>query len=174
VGLGANKAALRAAGATQYMIASAMMETETMDASDYPYGDGKTNDSFNAGVCKQNWGMIRECHAAWSSLGPSSYATAAAMNTDLALDVQVYSECRSHFGDLWWAGHRNGAAGLDNPNTTDIQNFKTAMDWTNAQIASHLCDDVRFWVDVPAILVYTPGDGDEAGQGGSDAIPVGD
>jgi hypothetical protein len=149
-GLSANKVALRNAGASQYMLASAMMETELMNTS-YPYGDNKTGDSFNAGVAKQNWYMMRQCHSAWSNLGSGDYATSAAMNSSRSLDVQVYSECRSHFGDSWWAGHRNGASGINNPNTQDIRNFRAATDWTNSMLSGHLTDDVRFWVDVPAI-----------------------
>jgi hypothetical protein len=159
-GLGATKKALLDAGASQmpYFLASAMLETETMLTSSYAVGDGKTGDSFNAGVCKQNWGMIRTCHPAWNGLGASSYQTCTAMNgdnaTSRALDVQVYIECRNHYGNNWWAGHRNGSAGLSNPNTADIQNFKAGMDWTWTQIQNgHLCDDVRFWVNLPAIII---------------------
>jgi len=156
-GLGATKQALIAAGASQYMLASAMMETELMDATTYPYGDNKTGDSFNAGVAKQNWGMMRTCHPAWNGMGASAYATSAAMNTNRTLDVQVYNECRSYYGNNWWAGHRNGASGLSNPNTADIQNFKAAMDWTNNMLTGHTCDDVRFWVSIPAIIVLGAG-----------------
>jgi hypothetical protein len=159
-GLGANKKALLDAGASQmtYFLASAMVETETMLTSSYAVGDGKTGDSFNAGVCKQNWGMIRTCHPAWNGLSSSSYTTSMAMNgdnaTSRALDVQVYIECRNYYGNNWWAGHRNGSSGLSNPNTADIQNFKIGMDWTNTQIQNgHLCDDVRFWVNLPPIII---------------------
>lgn len=160
-GLGANKAALFAAGARDYMLASAMMETELMDASTYPYGDQmpdgtpKTGDAWNGGVCKQNWGMMRTCYPPWQGLASDQYATAGAMNSDLGLDVAVYNACRDHFGDDWWAGHRNGASGLANPDTADIQAFKAAMDWTYEQLVSgsHFCDDVRFWVNVQAIVI---------------------
>jgi hypothetical protein len=149
-GLGARKAEVLAAGGTQYLLASAMMETDDMIA-DYTYGDGKTEDSFNAGICKQNWGMMRRCHAEWQGMNAQQFATSDAMNDDLALDVQVYFECREFFGGSWWAGHRNGAAGLINPNTNDIASFKAAMDWTNEMLAGHTTDDLRFWVSVPAI-----------------------
>jgi hypothetical protein len=84
------------------------------------------------------------------------------MNDDRALDVQVYDECRAQFGDSWWGGHRNGASGLMNPNTQDIQNFKAAMDWTFEQLPGHETDDVRFWVSVPAIIYL---DGAELSDG---------
>jgi hypothetical protein len=53
------------------------------------------------------------------------------MNDDLALDIQVYNECRSMFGNDWWSGHRNG---YDNLGST-----------------GHLSDDVRFWVTIQPI-----------------------
>jgi hypothetical protein len=111
-GLGQRKAEILAAGAQDYMLASAMMETDDMMA-DYTLGDGKTGDPFNAGICKQNWYMIRTCHPEWQNLTADDYMTATAMNSDLALDVQVYDKSRAHFGDLWWAGHRNGWTGVN-------------------------------------------------------------
>jgi hypothetical protein len=136
-------------GASRYFLASAMMETETLLA-DYTLGDGKVSDAFNAGLCKQNWGMIRRCHPAWSGQDPDQYMTSVAMNSDLALDIQVYNECRSMFGDNWWSGHR---AGYNNLGSTvlDIRQFKAAMDWTDMMLDGHLADDVRFWVDIRPI-----------------------
>lgn len=165
-GLGVNKKAILDAGAgqpyTPYMLASAMMETEKSDTN-YAYGDNKSGDSFNAGVAKQNWGMMRLCHPAWKNMAAGAYATSAAMNGDRALDATVYNECRAHYGASWWAGHRNGSSGIANPNTQDIKNFKAAADWTDGQIQSggHQCDDVRFWVDVPAIRLLPPIDDGE-------------
>jgi len=127
------------------------METELM-STDYTYGDGKNRDSFNSGACKQNWGMERQCHPAWRNLGPDNYDTGAAMNSNRALDVQVYNECKQFFGVArWFAGHRNGQSGLDNPNTPDIARFREGWQWTFDNIANHLEDDVRFWVSIPAI-----------------------
>jgi Stigma-specific protein, Stig1 len=137
------------AGASQYFLASAMMETNTL-TSNYTLGDGKTGDSFNAGICKQNWGMIRRCHPAWNALSAGQFSTSTAMNSSLALDVQVYNECRSMFGNNWWSGHRNGFGSLGS-NTQDIQEFKGAMDWINMMLAGHLGDDVQFWVTIRAI-----------------------
>jgi hypothetical protein len=156
-GLGVNKKAILDAGASQaaadqqyvqYLLASAMMETALSDTN-YPLGDNKTGDSFNAGVAKQNLGMIKTCHPAIQTT-----TQAAQMNSNRALDVQVYVECRKYYGSSWWAGHRDGSAGIANPNTTDIQNFKAGEDWTNAQIQNgHQCDNVRFWVNMPAIII---------------------
>jgi hypothetical protein len=135
-----------------YVVASAMIETEALDTN-YPAGDGKTGDSYNLGICKQNWGMVKTCHPAFNS----TLSNALAMNTDLALDIQVYIECRNYYGDLWWAGHRNGSTGLTTPNTQDIANFKAGEDWTYQQLQNgHMCDDLRFWVALPAILIVTP------------------
>jgi hypothetical protein len=149
-GLGTNKKALTAAGGSLDMMASAMMETEKMDTN-YTYGDGKTGDSANFGVCKQNWYMMRLAHPAWRSLTAAQYGTGAAINSSRSLDATVYNESRSYFGSLWWAGHRNGQSGLTTPNTTDINNFKAAWQWTRNNIGSHATDDVRFWVSVPPI-----------------------
>src|SRR5690606_20099140 len=144
--------------ADPYMIASAMMETEMMDTN-YTDGDAKSGDAWNGGTCKQNWGMMRECYEPWRALGQQDYATARAMNSDPALDVAVYSACRDYFGDRWWAGHRRGWEGL-NTNLTgnsaaDVDRFRKAMDWTydNLQQGDHFRDDVRFWAEVPAIIV---------------------
>jgi hypothetical protein len=160
-GLGERKAAVLDSGARQgldsalvrYMLASAMMETDTYNTS-YPAGDGKTGGSSCWGLCKQNWDMIRECHPPWNSLGQNDYNTGAQLNSDLDLDVLVYVECREYYGDKWWAGHRNGWAGLNvDSNTPDIQNFKAAMDWTDRMLEGHECDDVRFWADVQPIII---------------------
>jgi hypothetical protein len=149
-GLGANKRAYNNAGGHRSFTASAMMETEQM-TTNYAYGDNKTYDAFNAGACKQNWGMARVCHSAWNNLGSGDYNTMAAMNSNKSLDVQVYYECRNYYGNNWFAGHRNGSSGLANPNTQDIQNFIEGYNWTYNNIADHLSDDVRFWVSIPAI-----------------------
>ncbi len=150
--LGQHKVNLTNAGASRYMLAAAMMETLDMTAASYAYGDGKWGDSFNAGVAKQNWLMMRACHTPWNGLDTEDYATSAALNSDLALDVQVFTECRSYYGSQWWAGHRAGQSGLDGTHSTDdIDRFKRAMDWTNDMLEGHFTDDVRFWVDVPAI-----------------------
>jgi hypothetical protein len=152
-GLGENKKKLTAAGGTRYDMAAAMMETENMSA-DYIYGDGKTQDAANFGVCKQNWGMIRQAHPAWRNLGPADYRTGEILNTDRALDMTVLHESQEYFGSLWWAGHRNGSTGLANPDTDDIRNFKAVMDWTDEQLGRdpmYMTNNVRFAVDVGAI-----------------------
>jgi len=59
-GLGARKQAVTAAGGTTIDMAIAMLETEKM-TTDYTYGDGKSGDSANFGIMKQNWGMLRVC-----------------------------------------------------------------------------------------------------------------
>jgi hypothetical protein len=152
-GLGENKQALTAAGGTVYDMAAAMMETEKMDTN-YPFGDGKQGDAACFGLCKQNWGMLRQVNSEWRNLGPEDYETGGALNNNLALDMQLLHASQDYFGDLWWAGHRNGSTGLANPDTEDIRNFKKVMDWTYEQLnrdPMYLTNDVRFGVDVPAI-----------------------
>lgn len=42
-------------------------------------------------------------------------------SSDLAADITARHESQEHYGyTTWCAGHRNGASGLDNPNTDDI------------------------------------------------------
>jgi hypothetical protein len=149
-GLGSNKQAYINAGANRSFLASAMMETEQMNTN-YAYGDNKTGDAFNAGACKQNWYMMRHCHSAWNNLGSGDYNTGAALNNNRSLDNQVYQECRNYYGSNWWAGHRGGESGLNNPNCCGIPEFKAGYDWTYNQIGNHMTDDVRFWVDIYAI-----------------------
>ncbi|MFZ5892654.1 MAG: hypothetical protein ACOY0T_16465 [Myxococcota bacterium] len=152
-GLGANKKKILDAGGDIRFLASAMMETEKL-TTDYPHGDNKTGDSFNAGLCKQNWYMMRQCHPAWKGMSASQYETSSVLNSDTKLDVTVYNECRSMYPDnQWFAGHRNGQTGIMNPNTSDIAGFRAATEWTQARLAGHTCDDVRFWVDVKPIII---------------------
>lgn len=150
VGLAARKQVIMATtGFSQYLLASAMLETADL-TTNYPLGDNKTGDSFNAGIAKQNWGMIRRCHPAWNAMTAGQFSTSAAMNSSLALDVQVYNECRAMFGANWWSGDRAGFGSLG-ANTPDIQVFKGGMDWINMMLTTHLADDVRVWVTVPPI-----------------------
>lgn len=76
-------------------------------------------------------------------------------SSDLYADVAARWDCQDYYGyDKWFAGHRNGASGLANPNTDDIETYKTAVEWIQAQIDSnskYQTDDTRFWVDVTAI-----------------------
>jgi hypothetical protein len=152
-GLGENKKTLTAARGTVYDIAAAMMETEKMDTN-YPFGDGKQGDAAWFGLCKQNWGMLRQVNPDWRNLGPGDYETGGALNNNRELDIRLLHASQDYFGDLWWAGHRNGSTGLANPDTEDIRNFRKVMDWTYEQLnrdPMYLTNDVRFGVDVPAI-----------------------
>eukprot|EP00817_Percolomonadidae_sp_ATCC50343_P004102 CAMPEP_0117418202 /NCGR_PEP_ID=MMETSP0758-20121206/38_1 /TAXON_ID=63605 /ORGANISM="Percolomonas cosmopolitus, Strain AE-1 (ATCC 50343)" /LENGTH=225 /DNA_ID=CAMNT_0005198579 /DNA_START=179 /DNA_END=856 /DNA_ORIENTATION=- len=152
-GLGSNKKQYINAGAKLDFLASAMLETTDM-STNYPLGDRKTGDAFNAGACKQNWGMMRKAYKPWRKYGASAYKKSIAMNKSKALDVKVYYASRKYFGKKWFAGHRNGATGLQNPNTRDIKTFVTAFNWTVNQLkkcSACRTNDVRFWVNVHAI-----------------------
>ncbi len=74
---------------------------------------------------------------------------------DVYADVASRWDCQEYYGyDKWMAGHRNGETGLNNPYTTDINNYKSAVQWIQSQIDSnskYKSDDTRFWVYVPAI-----------------------
>ncbi|KAH6649058.1 hypothetical protein BKA67DRAFT_523023 [Truncatella angustata] len=153
-GLGSRKQAITAAGGTTLDIAIAMLETDTMTAN-YTYGDGKTYDSANFGIMKQNWGMLRECSSQFKGDSVDNYNDGAVLNSNLGQDVTACHECQNYYGvDKWFRGHRNGASGLMNSDTTDINNYKEAVYWIQSQIqssSSFLTDDTRFWVDVTAI-----------------------
>ncbi|KAI0439716.1 hypothetical protein F4803DRAFT_529985 [Xylaria telfairii] len=155
-GLGARKQAILNAGGNTLDLAIAMLETETM-TTNYPYGDNKQGDSANFGVFKQNWGMLRVCgnRAGFAGQPAGNWNNGAKLNSDIFPDVASRWDCQNYYGyDKWFAGHRNGASGLANPNTPDIQNYKNAVQWIQSQIDSngaHKSDDVRFWVQVGAI-----------------------
>ncbi|KAH7144117.1 hypothetical protein B0J13DRAFT_595703 [Dactylonectria estremocensis] len=155
-GLGTRKKAILNAGGNTLDLAIAMLETENM-GTDYTYGDGKTLDSANFGVFKQNWGIMRICgsRAGFAGKSQSAWNDGAKLNSDLYADVATRWDCQEYYGyDVWFAGHRNGASGLTNPNTDDIKTYKTAVQWIQSQIDSaskYQTDDTRFWVDVTAI-----------------------
>ncbi|KAF8059827.1 hypothetical protein FPV67DRAFT_339557 [Lyophyllum atratum] len=133
-GLGARKKQLIACGANELDLAIAMLETERM-STDYTYGDGKTYDSANFGVFKQNWGMLRQSVSRYSGKSAADYNTGAELNSNLCLDISSRHESQNYFGEgIWFAGHRNGATGLSNPNTQDIQNYKDAVYWIRNQL----------------------------------------
>ncbi|MEU8512828.1 carbohydrate-binding domain-containing protein [Kitasatospora sp. NPDC048722] len=153
-GLGSRKSQVRAAGATSLDLAIAMLESDRM-AADYPYGDDKSWDAANFGIFKQNWLMLRTSCGQFSGQSAAQYDNGAALNSGLGQDVSCLHQSQNHYGlDTWFAGHRAGASGLSNPDTTDISHYKAAVYWIKAQLDSnsaHLGNDTRFWVQVPAI-----------------------
>ncbi|KAF8927516.1 hypothetical protein BGZ58_010349, partial [Dissophora ornata] len=102
-----------------------------------------------------NWFMIRQAAPQYSNYTSEQWNAGAALNSNLSWDVKVLKAAQSKWGiDLWFAGHRDGESGFQNPNTTDIQNYRNAVYWIKAQIDSNCVyrtDDTRFWVSVPAI-----------------------
>jgi hypothetical protein len=154
-GLGTRKQQVLNAGASVLDLAVAMLETETMQASSYPYGDSKTGDSANFGIFKQNWYMLRTSCSQFEGQSSSQWNNGTALNSNLSEDVSCINQSQAHYGiDEWFAGHRDGQSGLSNPNTTDINNYKTAVYWIESQLNSssaNLSNDTRFWVQVPAI-----------------------
>ncbi|KAL2842388.1 hypothetical protein BJY01DRAFT_249071 [Aspergillus pseudoustus] len=153
-GLGSRKQEVTAAGGTSQDLAIAMLETETM-TTDYTYGDGKTGDATNFGIFKQNWMMLRTSTTQFEGLTEADVDQGAVLNSDLTADITDRHESQDYYGyDTWCAGHRNGATGLSDPDTDDINTYKSAIEWIQEQIDSdetYLTDDTRFWVDVTAI-----------------------
>ncbi|KAE8364473.1 hypothetical protein BDV27DRAFT_157849 [Aspergillus caelatus] len=156
-GLGSRKKAIIEAGGNSLDLAIAMLEIEDMNTAHYPYGDGKTYDAANFGLFKQNWGLLRECAHRYGFKGKTEaqWHDGAVMNSNVYADVASRWDCQNYYGyDKWFAGHRNGASGLANPYTADINTYKSAVQWIQKQIDSnekYKYDDTRFWVSVVAI-----------------------
>ncbi|MFI5915709.1 carbohydrate-binding domain-containing protein [Dactylosporangium sp. NPDC051541] len=153
-GLGSRKQQVLNAGADTLDLAIAMLETENMGTG-YAYGDNKTGDAANFGIFKQNWLMLRQACSRFQGQSTSSWNNGSALNSNLSADVQCLNQSQSYYGiDRFFAGHRNGSSGLSNPNTSDIQRYKTAVYWIRDQINSNSANrsnNTRFWVEVPAI-----------------------
>ncbi len=152
-GLGARKQQILNAGGNSLDLAIAMMETETMQAN-YTYGDGKIGDSANFGIFKQNWYMLRTSVPQYESYESSSYNAGAVLNNNLSWDIQCLHTSQNYYGLYkWFGGQRYGQAGLNNPATTDINNYRNGVYWLQSQITNgHMYDDMRFWfTGVPAI-----------------------
>ncbi|KAH8694877.1 hypothetical protein BGW36DRAFT_428780 [Talaromyces proteolyticus] len=153
-GLGARKQAVFGAGGNTRDLAIAMLETKTMTA-DYTYGDGKTGDATNFGIFKQNWYMLRTSASDFLGETVDQVADGAILNSNLEKDVKARHDGEDHYDyDVWFAGHRDGTSGVQNPNTPDINAYKDAVAWIQQQIESdtkYQSDDTRFWVNVQAI-----------------------
>ncbi|KAG5796065.1 hypothetical protein H9Q69_004899 [Fusarium xylarioides] len=155
-GLGTRKQAVLNAGGNTLDLAIAMLEDEHM-STNYKYGDGKTLDATNFGVFKVNWGMLRVCakRAGFVGQSESQWNNGAKLNSDIYADVASRWDCQEYYGyDKWFAGHRNGATGLSNPDTEDIRFYRESVEWIQTQIDSkstYKTDDTRFWVDVTPI-----------------------
>ncbi|CEG81953.1 hypothetical protein RMATCC62417_16090 [Rhizopus microsporus] len=153
-GLGRRKQQILNSGGGIWDLAIAMLETKNL-GTDYVYGDGKTYDSANFGIFKQNWFMLRTSTSQFKGQTTSQWNNGAVLNSNLQQDIKARQESQNYYGpDKWFAGHRNGESGLSNPYTQDITNYKDAVNWIHDQLASnskYLSDDTRFWVDVTAI-----------------------
>ncbi|KGO43585.1 hypothetical protein PEX1_059110 [Penicillium expansum] len=155
-GLGARKQEVVGAGGNTRDLAIAMLETKTM-TTDYTYGDGKSGDSTNFGVFKQNWYILRNSASEFLGQTVAEVDNGAILNasSDLDKDIQARHEGEEHYGyETWFSGHRNGESGINNPGTADINTYIDAVAWIQQQIESdekYQSDDTRFWVDVQAI-----------------------
>ncbi|KAB8067769.1 hypothetical protein BDV29DRAFT_163033 [Aspergillus leporis] len=154
-GLGERKQEIVKAGGNTMDMAIAMLESDAMDASTYPYGDGKTGDATNFGIFKQNWMMLRTSATEFLGQKPEDVKNGEILNTVLSKDIKARHDGEKKYGfDVWYAGHRNGQSGLDNPNTQDINNYRSAVKWIKSQLEGdkkYQSDDTRFWVEVVAI-----------------------
>ncbi|KAI9306216.1 hypothetical protein BJ944DRAFT_160285 [Cunninghamella echinulata] len=153
-GLGKRKQEILNNGGGIWDISIAMLETENL-GTDYKYGDNKTYDAANFGIFKQGWFMLRTSVEEFKQYTKDDYNEGAILNRDLKRDIQARHESQNYFGtDKWFGGHRNGETGLNNPNTSDINDYKNGVNWIHDQLArdpKYLRDDTRFWIDVTPI-----------------------
>lgn len=153
--LGARKREILNAGGGSWDIAIAMLESEHL-STDYIYGDGKSGDSANFGIFKQNFFMLRTSTSQFKKYNSaSSYNEGNVLNWNLAQDIKARHESQKFYGaEIWFAGHRNGESGIHNPFTQDITDYKNGVNWIHSQLTSnekYLTDDTRFWIDVVPI-----------------------
>ncbi|KAG2199503.1 hypothetical protein INT47_009957 [Mucor saturninus] len=153
-GLGKRKQEILNNGGGVYDIAIAMLETTNL-GTDYVYGDGKTGDSANYGIFKQNWFMLRTSTSQFKNSNKDNSNLGAVLNSNLAQDIKARQESQNFYGpDKWFAGHRNGESGLSDPYTQDITDYKDGVNWIHDQLvkdSKYLSDDTRFWIYVVPI-----------------------
>lgn len=153
-GLGKRKQQIIKAGGGTWDIAIAMLETDNL-GTNYTYGDGKTGDSTNFGIFKQNWFMLRTSTTQFKKYPASKFKAGGILNKKLGQDIRARQQSQAFYGaDKWFAGHRNGESGLNNPYTQDITNYKNGVNWIHSQLVSnkkYLLDDTRFWIYVVPI-----------------------
>lgn len=151
-GLGSRKQQVLRAGASTLDLAVAMLETGNMQAN-YTYGDGKSGDSANFGIFKQNWYMLRTSCSYFEGQSASQYNNGSVLNYNLSEDVSCINQSQSHYGVYrWFGGHRDGQTGLGNPGTADINNYRNGIYWIQSNLyGSNLSNNTRFWANIPAI-----------------------
>ncbi|KAF8250986.1 hypothetical protein K440DRAFT_580147 [Wilcoxina mikolae CBS 423.85] len=141
-------------GGNSLDLAIAMLETDDM-TTNYPYGDNKSDDSANFGIFKQNWFMLRNACSYFYGQSTAQWGNGVSLNNNIWMDIDCCHQSQDHYGyHVWFAGHRNGETGVNNPYTADIDRYKEGVQWIQQQIDSdsrYLTDDTRFWVSIPAI-----------------------
>ncbi|KAG1148903.1 hypothetical protein G6F36_014770 [Rhizopus arrhizus] len=99
--------------------------------------------------------MLRHSTSQFKGQSASDVSHGAVLNRDLRADIKARQESQKFYGaDRWFGGHRNGESGLNNYQTSDINDYKNGVNWIHDQLASdkkYLSDDTRFWVDVTPI-----------------------
>jgi hypothetical protein len=99
--------------------------------------------------------MIRTSVSQYATFGPTQSHAGAVLNTNRAWDIKVLHASQAKYGmNLWFAGQRHGQTGLSKPNTTDINNYRSAVNWIQAQITAnppYLTDNTHCWMYVVAI-----------------------
>ncbi|KAI8334600.1 hypothetical protein BC941DRAFT_356296 [Chlamydoabsidia padenii] len=152
---GQKKQAVLNNGGGTLELAIAMLETNDM-GTDYNYGDGKTYDSANFGIFKQNWFMLRTSTSQFKGQTTDEWNNGAVLNSNLWDDIHARQDSQNYYGiDKWFGGHRDGESGVNNPYTDDINTYKNGVYWIQDQITAnnnqYMYDDTRCWVNVTPI-----------------------
>jgi hypothetical protein len=177
--IGTKWAIKNATGGDTLALAIAMLETSDL-RSGYPFGDvttdkyPKTGDAANFGIYKMNWYMIQQLRSATNGTGPypppfnladAWAAVGATINNDPTLATIILKEAMATWStnppvanqpvaDNFWAGHRQGQSGLDNPTNeqwADIIGYYTAVQSIKAACGADAdvwTSNVRYWVEV--------------------------
>ena len=97
--------------------------------------------------------MLRTSVPQYEPYSTSAFNAGAALNNNLSWDIQCLHDGQNHYELYnWFAGQRGGLNGLNNPGTTDINNYRNAVYWIQSQIDNgHQTDDIRFWAKIPSV-----------------------
>lgn len=100
----------------------------------------------------------------------SQWNNGAALDSNLSADISCLHQGRNAYGmTVWSGGHRNGQTGVNNPDTSSVNGYKTAVYRIRDQLNGNSANpgnDIRFRVDVrPIRPTVDVGPGIRSGSG---------
>jgi hypothetical protein len=115
--LGKRKRQIMRHGGQVLGLTTAMLETDTL-TTNYTDDDGKSGDSANFGIFKQNGFMLRIFTAEFKHQTAVDYKQGTILNKKLMKDIKARQESEKHYSTgKWFGGYRNGETGLNHPYT---------------------------------------------------------